>query len=399
MMARLVQACAAACLLTGCSSQKAQLAGPPPPAPVSVAVATQESVPVELRAVGTVEPSATVQVKSQIAGQLMSVHFAEGADIKEGDLLFEIDPRPYREALRQAEAALARDTAQMRQGEANVARDRAQAVSLDADAARNTQLAKEGIMSQSQADQSRSAADALRESTRADQAAVENSRAAIESDNAAIDNAKLNLSYCEIRSPIAGRAGNLLVQAGNQVKVSDVALVVINKLTPIFVSFGIPQQHLPDIRANSARRKLPVQVSLQGDTSKSTLGTLAVIDNTVDTATGTIHLKATFSNENRFLWPGQFVNVALMLDTQNNVTVVPSEAVQAGQRGQMVYVVKPDQSVEPRIVTVGALVGRKVVIEKGVAPGETVVTDGQLRLFPGARVKPVPASKIDSQSL
>jgi len=399
MMARLVQACAAACLLTGCSSQKAQLAGPPPPAPVSVAVATQESVPVELRAVGTVEPSATVQVKSQIAGQLMSVHFAEGADIKEGDLLFEIDPRPYREALRQAEAALARDTAQMRQAEANVARDHAQAVSLDADAARNTQLAKEGIMSQSQADQSRSAADALRESTRADQAAVENSRAAIESDKAAIDNAKLNLSYCEIRSPIAGRAGNLLVQPGNQVKVSDVALVVINKLTPIFVSFGIPQQHLPAIRANSARRKLPVQVSLQEDTSKSARGTLAVIDNAVDTATGTIHLKATFSNENRLLWPGQFVNVALMLDTQDNVTVVPSEAVQAGQRGQMVYVVKPDQSVEPRIVTVGALVGRKVVIEKGVAPGETVVTDGQLRLFPGARVKPVPAGKVDSQSL
>lgn len=353
----------------------------------------------ELRAVGTVEPSATVQVKSQIAGQLMSVHFVEGADIKEGDLLFEIDPRPYREALRQAEAALARDTAQMRQSEANVARDQAQAKSIDADAARNTQLAKEGIMSQSQADQSRSAADALHESTRADRAAVENSKAAIDSDNAAIENAKLNLSYCEIRSPIAGRAGNLLVQAGNQVKVSDVPLVVINKLTPIFVSFGIPQQHLPAIRANSARRKLLVQVSLQGDASKSTRGALAVIDNTVDTATGTIHLKATFSNENRVLWPGQFVNVVLDLDTRNNVTVVPSEAVQAGQRGQMVYVVKPDQSVEPRVVTVGALVGRKVIIDKGVAPGETVVTDGQLRLYPGARVKPVPASKVDSQSL
>jgi multidrug efflux system membrane fusion protein len=395
----LVQTCALAYLLTGCSSQKAQLAGPPPPAPVSVAVATQESVPVELHAVGTVEPSATVQVKSEIAGQLMSVHFAEGADVKQGDLLFEIDPRPYREALRQAEAALARDTAQMRQAEANVSRDQAQAKSLDGDAARNTQLAKEGIMSQSQADQSRSAADALHESTRADQAAIENSKAAIDSDKAAIENAKLNLSYCEIRSPIDGRAGNLLVQAGNQVKVSDVALVVINKLTPIFVSFGIPQQHLPAIRANSARRKLPVLVSLQGDNSKTTRGTLAVIDNTVDTATGTIHLKAVFTNENRLLWPGQFVNVVLMLDTQNNATVVPSEAVQAGQRGQMIYVVKPDQSVEPRIVTVGAMVGRKVVIEKGVVPGETVVTDGQLRLFPGARVKPVPAGRVDSQSL
>ena len=254
-------------------------------------------------------------------------------------------------------------------------------------------------MSQSQADQSRSAADALHESIRANQAAVESSKAAIDSDKAAIDNAKLNLSYCEIRSPMNGRAGNLLVQAGNQVKVSDVPLVVINKLTPIFVSFGIPQQHLPAIRANSARRKLAVRVSPQGDTSKSAGGTLAVIDNTVDTATGTIHLKATFNNENRLLWPGQFVNVVLALDTQNNATIVPSEAVQAGQRGQMIYVVKPDQSVEPRMVTVGAMVGRRVVIEKGVSPGETVVTDGQLRLFPGARVKPVPAGKIDSQGL
>jgi multidrug efflux system membrane fusion protein len=399
LIAGLLHACILACLLTGCSSQKAQLAGPPPPTPVSVAIATQESVPVELRAVGTVEPSATVQVKSQIAGQLMSVHFKEGADIKQGDLLFQIDPRPYREALRQAEAAVARDSAQIHQAEANVARDQAQAKSVDADAARNTQLAKEGIMSQAQADQSRSAADALHESIRANQAAVESSKAAIDSDKAAIDNAKLNLSYCEIRSPMTGRAGNLLVQPGNQVKVSDVPLVVINKLTPIFVSFGVPQQHLPAIRANSARRPLAVQVSLQGDSSKSARGTLAVIDNTVDTATGTIRLKATFGNENRFLWPGQFVNVVLELDTQNNATVVPSEAVQAGQRGQMVYVVKPDQSVEPRTVTVGANYGRKIVIEKGIAPGETVVTDGQLRLFPGARVKPVPASKVDSQSL
>lgn len=365
---------------------------------MSVALATIESVPIELRAVGTVEPAATVQVKSQIAGQLMSVHFAEGADIKKGDLLFEIDPRPYREALRQAEAALARDTAQMRQAEANVAHDQAQAQSADADAARNTQLAKEGILSQSQAEQTRATAAALHESIRANQAAVESAKAAIDADKASIDNAKLNLSYCEIRSPMDGRAGNLLVQPGNQVKVSDVPLVVINKITPIFVSFGVPQQHLPAIRANSARHKLTVRAALQGDPSKTAAGVLSVIDNAVDTATGTIRLKASFNNENRFLWPGQFVNVVLTLDTQNDATVVPSEAVQAGQRGQMIYVVKTDQSVEPRMVTVGANYGRKIVIEKGVSPGETVVTDGQLRLFPGAHVKTVPASKVDSQS-
>ena len=391
-------ACAVTCLLTGCSSQKAQLAGPPPLTPVSIAVATEETVPVQLRAVGTVEPSASVQVKSQIAGQLMSVHFTEGAEVKQGDLLFEIDRRPYQEALRQAEATLARDTAQMHQSEANVARDRAQAVSTDADATRNAQLAKEGIMSQSQGDQSRATAAALHESIRADEAAIESARAAIDSDKAAIDNARLNLTYCEIRSPISGRAGNLLVHAGNQIKVSDVALVVINKLTPSFVSFGIPQQHLPSIRSANARHPLVVQVSLQGDATKSARGVLSVIDNAVDTATGTIHLKATFTNEERFLWPGQFVNVVLTLDTRD-ATTVPSEAIQAGLKGQMVYVVKSDQSVESRIVDVGSAVGRKVIIEKGVAPGETVVTDGQLRLFPGARVKPVPASKVDSQTL
>jgi len=370
-----------------------------PPTPVSIAVATQESVPVLLRAVGTVEPSATVQVKSQIAGQLMSVHFTEGADVKEGDLLFEIDPRPYQEALKQAEATLARDSAQQHQAEANVAHDRAQAVSADADAKRNVQLAKEGIMSKSQAEQSSSTADALHESIRANQAAIESAKAAIESDKAAIDNARLNLSYCEIRAPMSGRTGNLLVQAGNQIKVSDVALVVINKLSPIFVSFGIPQQHLPAIRANNARQRLPVQVSLQGDATKTAAGALSVIDNAVDTATGTIHLKATFTNEGRLLWPGQFVNVVLTLGKQDNATVIPSEAVQAGQRGQMVYVVKADQSVEPRPVILGASLGRKIVVEKGVAPGETVVTDGQLRLFPGAHIKAVPAGKVDSQSL
>lgn len=374
------------------------MAGPPPPTPVSVAVAAEETVPVELRAVGTVQPSVTVQVRSQIAGELMSVHFAEGSDVKQGDLLFEIDKRPYEEALRQAEATLARDTAQLHQYEANIARDRAQAKSTDADAARNTQLAKEGIMSQSAGELARANSDALHESIKADQAAIESSRAAIESDKSAIDGARLNLNYCEIRAPISGRAGNLLVQQGNLIKVSDVALVVINKLSPIFVAFGIPQQHLPEIRANNAKHPLTVLVSLQGDASKSTRGALAVIDNAVNTTTGTISLKATFANEDHLLWPGQFVDVVLTLNSRN-ATVVPSEAVQSGLRGQMIYVVKPDQSVEPRPVTVGQAFGRKVVIEKGIAAGETVVTDGQLRLFPGARIKPVPASKVDSETL
>ncbi len=216
---------------------------------------------------------------------------------------------------------------------------------------------------------------------------------------AAVDAAKLNLSYCEIRSPISGRAGNLLVQAGNLVKVNDVALVVINQISPIFVSFGVPQEYLGAIRANSATHKLRVHVSFQNDPSKTADGDLTVIDNTVDTTTGTIKLKATFSNENHLLWPGQFVNAMLTLDTQKNAVVVPSEAIQAGQRGQFIYVVKPDQTVESRDVTVGQTLGRKAIIDKGIAAGDTVVTDGQLRLFPGARIQPVPASRVDSQTL
>lgn len=401
MIFRLAPGCALALLaacFSGCSSQKAETAGPPPPSPVSVAVAAEETVPMDLKAVGTVEPSVSVQVRSQIAGELMSVHFTEGSNVQQGQLLFEIDKRPYQEALRQVESSLARDTAQMHQYEANMARDQAQAKSTDADAARNTQLAKEGIMSQSAGEQARATADALHESIKADQAAIESSRAAIESDKSAIDNARLNLNYCDIKAPISGRAGNLLVQQGNLIKVSDVPLVVINKLAPIYVSFGIPQQHLNAIRSNNSRRPLTVLVSLQGDNSKSTRGTLSVIDNAVDTTTGTIHLKATFANEEHLLWPGQFVNVTLTVDSKDAV-VIPAEAVQAGLKGQMVYVVKSDQTVEPRPVTLGEAFGHGIVVDKGVAAGETVVTDGQLRLFPGARVKPVPASKVDSQTL
>ena len=386
-----------ALLLGACRSREVKSAGPPPPVPVAIAVATQESVPEEIRAIGTVEASSTVQIKSQIAGELMSVHFMEGGNVRKGDLLFEIDPRPYRDALRQAEAAVARDRAQLRQAEANLARDVAQSKNAEAVAARYESLVKQGVVSREQRDQMQTNAETFRESIRADTAAVESARASVENDLAAGERAKLDLSYCEIHSPISGQAGNLLVHAGNLVKVSDVPLVVVNQIEPIFVTFGVPEQYLADIRKNSKARKLPVQVSLQNDPGKAARGVLSVIDNAVDNATGTIRLKATFENHERVLWPGQFVNVALTLDTLHDVTLVPAEAVQAGQQGQFVYVVKADQTVERRDVTVGRALENRVVIERGVAPRETVVTDGQLRLFPGASVQPVPAGSLGSE--
>ncbi len=349
-------------------------------------------MPNEIHAVGTVEASSVIQVKSQIAGELVNVAFTEGADVHEGDVLFEIDPRPYQEALRQAEAALARDTAQMHQAEANLTKDAAQSKSLEADAIRYAQLAKEGITSRSQNEQTQAAAETNRGAQQADRAAIDSARASIDSDRSAVDTAKLNLSYCEIRSPITGRAGNLLVHQGNLIGANGSALVVIHQLEPIWVSFGVPEDQLPAIRRNSAGRKLVVEASLKDDSKQIQRGVLSVIDNTVDTTTGTIRLKATFDNEKRILWPGTFVNVSLTLDTQGRAIVVPSEAVQPGQQGQMVWVAKEGGAVEPRTVIVGATTasGNKVIIQKGVAAGETVVTDGQLRLFPGARIKAVP---------
>jgi multidrug efflux system membrane fusion protein len=358
-------------------------------------VATEESVPREIHAIGTVEPSATVQVKSQIAGELMAVRFVEGGDVKKGDLLLQIDPRPYLDALRQAEAAVARDRAQLRQAEANEGKDNAQLKNAAAIADRWENLQKQGVLSREQSEQMRTNADTVRESISADVAAVECARASIENDLAAVERAKLDLTYCEIRSPISGRAGNLLVHAGNLVKVSDVALVIVNQIEPIFVSFGVPEQHLADIRKNSGNRKLPVHVSLQNDPGKSVSGLLSVVDNTVDNSTGTIRLKATFDNHEHILWPGQFVNTVLAVDILSNVTLVPAEAVQAGQQGQFIYVVKPDQAVERRNVTVGRSLDNRVIIDKGVAPGETVVTDGQLRLFPGAHIRAVAADKLE----
>jgi len=371
----------------------------PPVVPVSLAKATRESIATEIRVIGTVEASAIVQIKSQIGGELTEVHFTEGQNVNKGDLLFQIDPRPYEDALRQAQAAVERDRAQIAQAEASLVRDNAQAKYAESDAKLQADLRQGGLTSRSQFDQSQANADAARAGAHATQASIDSARGALAADQAAEAAARLNLAYCQIRSPISGRTGNLLVHGGNLVKANDVPLVVIHQVSPIFVNFSAPEQHLPAIRRLSAHRKLPVRVESKDDPGRSASGFLSVIDNTVDATTGTIHLKATFENRDGTLWPGQFVTAVLTLDTIDNAVVVPSEAVQQGQQGQYVYGVKADNSVEIRPVKVAGVLGSRMVIEKGVAPGDTLVVDGQLMLFPGAHVKPVDASKLGSGSL
>jgi len=384
--------------LAACKQQQAKPAAMGMPVvPVSAARATRESVPTELRVVGTVEASAIVQVKSQIAGELLRGGFTEGQNVVKDQVLFEVDPRPYEEALRQAEANVTRDRAQIGQMEATLARDAAQAKFNATDAARYSELLKAGVVSKSQTDQAITSADVARESARATQAALDSAKAALESDVAAVGAAKLNLSYCQIRSPLAGRTGNLLVHPGNLVKANDVPLVVIHQVSPIFVNFNVPEQHLAAVRRLSANRKLAVRAFSQDSPDRAAAGALSVIDNAVDTATGTIHLKATFENSDGLLWPGQFVTAVLTLDTIEGATLVPAEAVQAGQQGQYVYVIKPDSTVESRVVKVGRAFGKKLVIENGVAPGENVVTDGHLRLFPGAQVQLVDSNKAEAE--
>ncbi len=387
-------AIAAIFFLTACGSKTAPTAGAAaggggggmPPMPVTTGVATLEAVPLEVDVVGTVDASSRVEIKSQVAGQIESIHFTEGQDVTAGQLLLEIDKRPYEDALHQAQAGLERDQAQIAQAQASAQRDAAQAKSAETDATRFTALANEKLVSEQQRLQYTTASDTAAASVRADQAAIETARAALKVDQAAVERAQLDIAYCEIKAPMAGRTGNLLVHAGNLVKVNDVALVVINRIDSVFVNFNAPERYLATIQRENTARKLPVEIESRDGAGTKAMGELSVVDNTVDAQTGTIHLKATVANAKRQWWPGQFVDARLMLDPTSHATVVPAEAVQNGQNGTYVYVVKADQTVEARNVTVSRTLEHRAIIESGVKPGEVVVTDGQMMLAPGARV-------------
>lgn len=343
----------AALLAASCSKETTKK--PDEAVPVTTAAVVQRDIPIQLGAIGTVEPLRTVAIKAQVGGQLMRVFFREGQDVRAGEPLFQIDPRPYHAALAQAEAALQRDLAQAKNAEA--------------DAARYAQLVQKDYVTREAYDHNVSAA--------------ESARAVVVSDRAAIDSAQLLLSYCLIRSPLNGRTGSLMVHEGNLVKANDVALVTINQITPVYAAFSVPEEYLPKIRTNDGQTAEATSPST-GEALGT--GSLTFLENAVDPSTGTITLKASFENTNRRLWPGEFVNINLTLGTRSNAILVPSSAVQTGQRGQYVYVVKKDGSVENRPVTVASTFNQDSIVEKGLTPGEEVVTDGQLRLTPKSRV-------------
>jgi membrane fusion protein, multidrug efflux system len=354
---------------------------------VTTAAVTEKAVPVEIQVVGSVEAYSTIRVRAQVSGQLTKVYFEEGHDVKAGDLLFLIDPRPYDETIRQAEANSARNTALLRQAEANLKRDAAQEKFAREQAARYLKLSSEGIMSKQQADQFASDLVARSEAVRADEAAIESAQASTRADMAMLESARLQRSYCEIRSPMDGRTGDLAVQEGNLIRASDAELVTINRIHPVYVAFTVPENRLAEVRKYMASGSLAVSARPSGDTGPPETGKLTFIDNTVDTTTGTIRLKGTFPNDSSRLWPGQFVNVALRLTTIPGAIVVPMRAVQMGQDGEYAYVVKQDMTAEMRPVITGLRIGEEVVVQKGLALGETVVSEGQLRLAPGMRVR------------
>jgi multidrug efflux system membrane fusion protein len=347
-------------------------------------------VPLEVSSIGAVEAVSTVEVKSRVTGPILRVLFQEGQDVREGDVLFELDQEPILRQIAEIEANLARDMANEKQAKANIAKDQATLRNARAVADRGTQLAKEGIFSREQTEQVVTAADSAKASLEADEAALESAQAAIKADRAKLEQTRLQLSYTKIRSPISGRTGSIPVKAGNLARENDTTLVTVLQVTPVYVSFSVPEYLLADVRRYNAAHPLLVSaITADGVTSS---GTLKFIDSSVDATTGTIKLKASFENGARKLWPGQFVNVRAQLGVERERIIVPARTVQTGPRGKYVWVKKADASVEMRDVQVlrnyttpGGI--EHAVIGSGLNSGETVISEGQMRLRPGARVR------------
>jgi len=344
--------------------------------PVAVGTVIQKAMPIEITVIGAAEPLTSVAIRAQTTGQLTGVNFTEGDEVTAGQTLFTLDRRPLEAALLQAQA--------------NLDRDMAQAANAVQQAKRYDDLAQRGIATREQVDTSRTAVTAL--------------NATVDADKAAVENAKVQLEYATILAPITGRTGVLMVHEGNLVRANDqTALVVINQVAPISVSFAIPEARLPELKKYMAGGALRVTANAPNDDAAPAVGRITFVDNSVDQTTGTIKIKGTFPNDDRRLWPGQYVNVVVTLSTDPKAIVVPSVAVQAGQQGSYVFVVNGEQKVDLRPVTVGRTTATESVIESGLKPGETVVTDGHLRLVPGSRItvkgkseQPAADSKVTS---
>jgi multidrug efflux system membrane fusion protein len=355
-------------LAVGCARKEPPKTTAPVPVLTALASITNVLVRIDPAPVGHVISYSTVSVHSQIGGIISEVHFKEGQEVKQGDLLFTIDPRPSQAALAQAQAALARDTAQLEYARINFDREQ--------------KMYDQKLISQDELDTNKANLDAL--------------RGTVLVDRATITNALLNLEFCEIRAPMDAKAGSLLAYQGNVVKAPDDTLLTLNQIHPIYVQFGVPEQFLPIIKREMRHRNLGVTATFEGLDGPAPQGELTFIDNTVDVTTGMIQLKATFTNTDDVLWPGQYVQVELTLSELTNVVVVPSQAVQTGQDGQYTYVVKADATVEERPIVIGIAYEGETVVEKGLQAGETVVTDGQLRLAPGKTVSARDTASVTS---
>ncbi|HQG31745.1 MAG TPA: efflux RND transporter periplasmic adaptor subunit [Deltaproteobacteria bacterium] len=347
---------AAALTLYDCSPKKKSRSEPP--VPVVTAVAVRKTIPVQIEAVGTVEAFRTISLKSRVTESIRKILFKEGQDVKKGKLLVLLDTRAKKAALEQAEATLAKDRALAR-----YAKEQSR---------RYSELIEKDYVARDQYDQVRANAESLAAVVKADEAAVENTR--------------LEIGYCSIYSPIDGRIGKVSVDEGNIVMADNTEIAVINQITPVEVSFAVPEKALPEIKKFFSKGSLGVEASIPGSDAPPEKGELTFVDNAIDKTTGTITLKGTFANQDKRLWPGQYVDVVLNLTTESDVVVVPSESIEQGPDGKYVYVVKKDQTVEMRPVVSGRAYEGFTVIADGVREGEQVVTDGQLRLTPGAKV-------------
>jgi membrane fusion protein, multidrug efflux system len=389
----------------GCTNKAAQQGFERPPAPVSVTKAVMQDVPTYIDAIGKTVAREVVSIQPQVSGRITKIHFTDGANVKKGDLLFTIDTRPFEANVRQAQANVTRDLALKKQAEANLARDMAQAKWGEVQVKRYGELVEGGVVPREQFEQLRANSDSLNATVEADRAAVHSAEESIKVDTAAVERAKVDLSYCFIRAPIDGRAGQRLVDVGNVVNPggssggststansgsgtsgSSNSLLVIERVDPIYADFTISQNDLDNVRQQMREGSLQTQVRLP-DSDESVTGQLTFLDNAVQNTTGQVNLRATIANEGHRFWPGRFVNIRLVLGTIHGAVLVPAGAPQMSAKGSYVYVVKADSTAEQRQVTLGQRQGDLVVVEKGVEAGEQIVTNGQLGVTPGGKVR------------